>query len=65
MTETNTQTQEKKCYFKDCDGQVTDSMYYSESVNRQGHIVPVGTQKLIDVCKGHYYHFQTSMYGSE
>lgn len=65
MVEITPQAQEKKCEFKDCDAQVTDSMYYSQSVNRQGRIVPVGSSKLIHTCKGHYYHYQTSMYGSE
>jgi hypothetical protein len=56
---------EKSCEMKDCDGVASESMYYSGSENRQGHIVPVGKQRLIDVCKGHYYWFQCQMYGSE
>jgi hypothetical protein len=54
-----------KCEMNDCDGDATKSMMYAQSVNRQGHTVPVGKESLIKVCVGHYYYYQTAMYGSE
>jgi hypothetical protein len=56
---------ETKCQYHNCDGDATKSMMYAQSVNRQGHTVPVGKESLIKVCVGHYYYYQTAMYGCE
>lgn len=61
-----TSTAVATCEYSNCDGPATESLIWSNPVNRAGRVFPSGIDpKKMNVCKGHWWSLTTAMHGSD